>query len=154
MTKKEQVNYVDSQTPEERARQRILQASAVTTTSEDSPSPKAEGKVGLYEQVNVGESYDCGASDCKKSHIKASPSPESWEIGFEKFNKQWEKEGYLSMEELKSFIKETISSEKAKAKEQWKKEALAELPDKLQGLDYAQGYNAALEQAKELIENS
>ena len=32
-----------------------------------------------------------------------------WKVEFEKFNKQWEKEGYLSMDELKDFISKQIS---------------------------------------------
>lgn len=31
---------------------------------------KQEKKVGLYQQVEVGEQYDCGSPDCKKTHIK------------------------------------------------------------------------------------
>lgn len=32
----------------------------------------------------------------------------NWEKRFEKFNKQWEEEGYLSMDDLKDFIKTEI----------------------------------------------
>ena len=110
----------------------------------------------------------CNAHICKSE--VSSLSPESWEIASLRPQEIYQKIDFLMDALLEcgrvdgesekhkyrliSSIEELLSSEKAKAKERWKREVLAELPDKLQGLDYAQGYNAALEQAKELIENS
>jgi len=46
---------------------------------------------------------------------------EAWEKEFDKFNEQWEKGGYLSMEELKFFIRSLLSQERQEAREEFAK---------------------------------
>ena len=64
-----------------------------------------------------------------------------WEKEFEEFNKQWEKEGYLSIDELKSFIRTILNQQREKLIRDFRAELEAnlfqqkqELKEKVKGM--------------------
>jgi len=58
---------------------------------------------------------------------KENKTKTSWEKEFDKFVKQWEKEEYISMDELKSFIRTLLDQQREKLIRDFRAELKASL---------------------------